>query len=290
MNTKELLQKVKEIEIKTRGLTRHVFSGDYHSAFKGKGMTFSEVRDYSFGDDVRQLDWNVTARFNEPFIKVFEEERELTVMLICDISGSANFGTKSRNKKELMLELCAVLAFSAVANKDKVGALLVTDKVEKFIPPKKGRSHAMRILRDLIEHEPEATTTNLNEGVKYLSNVINKRSIVFVLSDFFDDNDFIEGLKIANRRHDLVALKLNDEAERELPKAGIIQLLDVETKQRKWVNTYSSTIRKKYKADYLKREERLFESFRKSRIDYAAISTDSHYLNALMLLFKKRGK
>ncbi len=290
MNTKELLQKVKEIEIKTRGLTRHVFSGDYHSAFKGKGMTFSEVRDYSFGDDVRQLDWNVTARFNEPFIKVFEEERELTVMLICDISGSANFGTKSRNKKELMLELCAVLAFSAVANKDKVGALLVTDKVEKFIPPKKGRSHAMRILRDLIEHEPEATTTNLNEGVKYLSNVINKRSIVFVLSDFFDDNDFIEGLKIANRRHDLVALKLNDEAERELPKAGIIQLLDVETKQRKWVNTYSSTVRKKYKADYLKREERLFESFRKSRIDYAAISTDSHYLNALMLLFKKRGK
>lgn len=290
MNTKELLQKVKEIEIKTRGLTRHVFSGDYHSAFKGKGMTFSEVRDYSFGDDVRQLDWNVTARFNEPFIKVFEEERELTVMLICDISGSANFGTKSRNKKELMLELCAVLAFSAVANKDKVGALLVTDKVEKFIPPKKGRSHAMRILRDLIEHEPEATTTNLNEGVKYLSNVINKRSIVFVLSDFFDDNDFIEGLKIANRRHDLVALKLNDKAERELPKAGIIQMLDVETKQRKWVNTYSSTVRKKYKADYLKREERLFESFRKSRIDYAAISTDSHYLNALMLLFKKRGK
>jgi uncharacterized protein (DUF58 family) len=290
MNTKELLQKVKEIEIKTRGLTRHVFSGDYHSAFKGKGMTFSEVRDYSFGDNVRQLDWNVTARFNEPFIKVFEEERELTVMLICDISGSTNFGTKSRNKKELMLELCAVLAFSAVANKDKVGALLVTDKVEKFIPPKKGRSHAMRILRDLIEHEPEATTTNLNEGVKYLSNVINKRSIVFVLSDFFDDNDFIEGLKIANRRHDLVALKLNDEAERELPKAGIIQMLDVETKQRKWVNTYSSTVRKKYKADYLKREERLFESFRKSRIDYAAISTDSHYLNALMLLFKKRGK
>lgn len=290
MNTKELLQKVKEIEIKTRGLTRHVFSGDYHSAFKGKGMTFSEVRDYSFGDDVRQLDWNVTARFNEPFIKVFEEERELTVMLICDISSSTNFGTKSRNKKELMLELCAVLAFSAVANKDKVGALLVTDKVEKFIPPKKGRSHAMRILRDLIEHEPEATTTNLNEGVKYLSNVINKRSIVFVLSDFFDDNDFIEGLKIANRRHDLVALKLNDKAERELPKAGIIQMLDVETKQRKWVNTYSSTVRKKYKADYLKREERLFESFRKSRIDYAAISTDSHYLNALMLLFKKRGK
>jgi len=290
MNTKELLQKVKEIEIKTRGLTRHVFSGDYHSAFKGKGMTFSEVRDYSFGDDVRQLDWNVTARFNEPFIKVFEEERELTVMLICDISGSTNFGTKSRNKKELMLELCAVLAFSAVANKDKVGALLVTEKVEKFIPPKKGRSHAMRILRDLIEHQPEATTTNLNEGVKYLSNVINKRSIVFVLSDFFDDNDFIEGLKIANRRHDLVALKLNDEAERELPKAGIIQLLDVETKQRKWVNTYSSTVRKKYKTDYLKSEERLFESFRKSRIDYAAISTDSHYLNALMLLFKKRGK
>ncbi len=290
MRTKELLQKVKEIEIKTRGLTRHVFSGDYHSAFKGKGMTFSEVRDYSFGDDVRQLDWNVTARFNEPFIKVFEEERELTVMLICDISGSTNFGTKSRNKKELMLELCAVLAFSAVANKDKVGALLVTDKVEKFIPPKKGRSHAMRILRDLIEHEPEATTTNLNEGVKYLSNVINKKSIVFVLSDFFDDNDFIEGLKIANRRHDLVALKLNDEAERELPKAGIIQLLDAETKQRKWVNTYSSNVRKKYKADYLKREERLIKSFRKSRIDYAAISTDSHYLNALMLLLKKRGK
>lgn len=290
MDTKELLQKVKEIEIKTRGITRQVFSGEYHSAFKGKGMTFSEVRDYSFGDDVRKLDWNVTARFNEPFIKVFEEERELTVMLICDISGSTNFGTVVKSKKQLLLELCAVLAFSAVANNDKVGAILVTNKVEKFIPPKKGRAHAMRILRDLIEYEPDTQTTNLNEGIKFFSKIINKRSIAFILSDFFDDNDFIEGLKIANRKHDIVALKLNDEAEKELPKIGFIQMLDSETGKRRWVNTFSSSARERYRKGYDQREEQLFTDFRKAKIDYTSISTDAHYLNALMLLFKKRGK
>ncbi|MGB0933824.1 MAG: DUF58 domain-containing protein [Lishizhenia sp.] len=290
MDTKELLQKVKEIEIKTRGLTRQVFSGEYHSAFKGKGMTFSEVRDYSFGDDIRKIDWNVTARFSEPFIKVFEEERELTVMLICDISGSTNFGTVVKSKKQLLLELCAVLAFSAVANNDKVGAIFVTNKVEKFIPPKKGRAHAMRILRDLIEYEPEAKTTHLNEGIKFFTKIVNKRSIAFILSDFYDDNDFIEGLKIANRKHDIVALKLNDEAEKELPKMGIIQLLDSETGKRKWVNTSSKSTRNKHKKAFLDREESLMIDFRKSKIDYAAISTDAHYLNALMLLFKKRKK
>lgn len=290
MNTKELLKKVKEIEIKTRGLTRQVFSGEYHSAFKGKGMTFSEVRDYNFGDDVRNLDWNVTARFNQPFIKVFEEERELTVMLILDISGSNDFGTKVRTKKQLMLELSAVLAFSAVVNNDKVGAIFVSDKVEKFIPPKKGRTHAMMILRDLIEHDPKHLKTDINQGIKYFTNVIKKRSIAFMISDFYDDNNFIEGLKIANRRHDMVALRLYDEAEKELPKAGIIQMLDAETEKRKWVNTFSSSVRKQYKEDYIKKEEELFTSFRKAGLDYAAISTDSQYLNALMLLFKKRAK
>lgn len=288
MDTKDLLKKVQEIEIKTRGLTKQVFSGEYHSAFKGKGMAFSEVKDYQFGDDVRNIDWNVTARFNEPFVKVFEEERELTVMLIIDVSGSGDFGTIERSKRELILEVAAVLGFSATINNDKVGAIFVSDQVEKFIPAKKGRSHVLKILRELIDLEPKSKRTNLNEGLKYFRNVIKKRSIAFVLSDFIDDNDYFEGLKIANRKHDMVALRVFDPAERELPKIGIVQLFDAEKGIKKWVNTNMSSVREKFNNRYKQFEDKLLDSFRKSGVDYAALSTHGKYLRELNALFMQR--
>jgi uncharacterized protein (DUF58 family) len=290
MNTKDLLKKVREIEIKTRGLTRQVFSGEYHSAFKGKGMAFSEVKNYQFGDDVRNIDWNVTARFNEPFVKIFEEERELTVILILDISGSNDYGTKKKSKKELMLEVAAVLAFSAVMNNDKVGAVLVTDQMEKYIPPKKGRAHALMILRDLIDFEPKGKGTDISQGLKYFRNVIKKRSICFVVSDFYDSNDFIEGLKIANKKHDVVALRLFDPSEKELPKMGLIQMYDAEKGVTKWVNTSARYVREKYNKRYENFEEKLNTSFRKSGIDYATLSTEGKYLVELNNLFLSRGR
>lgn len=288
MDIKDLLKKVQEIEIKTRGLTKQVFSGEYHSAFKGKGMAFSEVKDYQFGDDVRNIDWNVTARFNEPFVKVFEEERELTVMLIIDVSGSGDFGTIERSKRELILEVAAVLGFSATINNDKVGAIFVSDQVEKFIPAKKGRSHVLKILRELIDLESNGKGTNLNEGLKYFRNVIKKRSIAFVLSDFIDDNDYFEGLKIANRKHDMVALRVFDPAERELPKIGIVQLFDAEKGIKKWVNTNMSSVREKFNNRYKQFEDKLLDSFRKSGVDYAALSTHGKYLRELNILFMQR--
>lgn len=288
MDIKDLLKKVQEIEIKTRGLTKQVFSGEYHSAFKGKGMAFSEVKDYQFGDDVRNIDWNVTARFNEPFVKVFEEERELTVMLIIDVSGSGDFGTMERSKRELILEVAAVLGFSATINNDKVGAIFVSDQVEKFIPAKKGRSHVLKILRELIDLESNGKGTNLNEGLKYFRNVIKKRSIAFVLSDFIDDNDYFEGLKIANRKHDMVALRVFDPAERELPKIGIVQLFDAEKGIKKWVNTNMSSVREKFNNRYKQFEDKLLDSFRKSGVDYAALSTHGKYLRELNILFMQR--
>ncbi|MDB2697591.1 DUF58 domain-containing protein [Crocinitomicaceae bacterium] len=288
MDAKDLFKKVQEIEIKTRGLSKQVFSGEYHSAFKGKGMAFSEVKDYHFGDDVRNIDWNVTARFNEPFVKVFEEERELTVMLIIDVSGSGNFGTIERSKRELLLEIAAVLGFSATINNDKVGAIFVSDQIEKFIPPKKGRTHSLMILRELIDLNPKSKGTNLNEGLKYFRNVIKKRSIGFVLSDFIDDNDYFEGLKIANRKHDMVALRVFDPAERELPKIGIVQLYDSEKGVKKWVNTNLPSVRERFNNRYQQFEEKLSDSFRKSGVDYAALSTHGKYLKALNALFMQR--
>ena len=290
MNTKDLLKKVREIEIKTRGLTKQVFSGEYHSAFKGKGMAFSEVKNYQFGDDVRNIDWNVTARFNEPFVKIFEEERELTVILILDISGSNDYGTKKKSKKELMLEVAAVLAFSAVMNNDKVGAVFVSDQMEKYIPPKKGRAHALMILRDLIDFEPKGKGTDISQGLKYFRNVIKKRSICFVVSDFYDSNDFIEGLKIANKKHDVVALRLYDPSEKVLPKMGLIQMYDAEKGVTKWVNTSARFVREKYKKRYESFEEKLNTSFRKSGVDYATISTEGKYLVELNNLFLSRGR
>ena len=229
METKELIKKIQRLEIKTKGLTKHIFSGEYHSAFKGRGMTFSEVRDYQFGDEVRTIDWNVTARFNDPYVKVFDEERELTVMLIIDISGSEDFGTTEKTKKDLALELAAVLSFSAISNNDKVGAIFVSDKMEKYIAPGKGKKHALIILRELIEFKPTSTGTNISEGLKFFRNTQKKRSIAFVLSDFMDSNNYMEALKVARRKHDMVALRLVDDAEKNLPSMGIVQLFNAET-------------------------------------------------------------
>ncbi|HEX3009550.1 MAG TPA: DUF58 domain-containing protein, partial [Bacteroidales bacterium] len=228
MEATELLKKVRKIEIKTRGLSNHIFAGEYHSAFKGRGMAFSEVREYQYGDDIRNIDWNVTARFNHPYIKIFEEERELTVVLVIDVSGSREFGTSERLKKTLLAELAAIISFSAIQNNDKIGVILFSDKVEKFIPPKKGRQHILRVIRELIEFEPQSKTTNISEGLKYLTNAINKRSVAFLISDFLSP-DFSDAIRIANRKHDLVALRIYDRREAELPPIGLAQVKDAET-------------------------------------------------------------
>lgn len=288
METKELLKKVREIEIRTRGLTKQVFSGEYSSAFKGRGMTFSEVRNYQFQDDVRNIDWNVTARFNEPYVKVYEEERELSVFLILDVSGSNHFGTTDKTKHELMLETAAVLAFSAVANNDKVGVIFVSDKVEKYIPPKKGRTHAMRILRELINIEPESKGTHLNEGIRFFRNIVKKRSICFVISDFYDENDFMFGLKIANSRHDVIAIKISDPAEEKLPNLGLIKMYDAEKEESIWINSSSKKVRENFSQRNQKYEKELKDSFRKAGVDFAVLSTEGKYLEALNTLFLMR--
>lgn len=288
METKELLKKVREIEIRTRGLTKQVFSGEYSSAFKGRGMTFSEVRNYQFQDDVRNIDWNVTARFNEPYVKVYEEERELSVFLILDVSGSNHFGTTDKTKHELMLETAAVLAFSAVANNDKVGVIFVSDKVEKYIPPKKGRTHAMRILRELINIEPESKGTHLNEGIRFFRNIVKKRSICFVISDFYDENDFMYGLKIANSRHDVIAIKISDPAEEKLPNLGLIKMYDAEKEKSIWINSSSKKVRENFSQRNQKYEKELKDSFRKAGVDFAVLSTEGKYLEALNTLFLMR--
>ena len=248
MDTKELLKKVRKIEIKTKGLSSQVFSGEYHSAFKGRGMAFSEVREYMPGDEIRTIDWNVTARFNHPYVKVFEEERELTVMLIVDISASESFGTKEMLKREIIAELCAVLAFSATQNNDKIGLTLFTDQIELYVPPKKGKKHILRIIRELIEFQPNGKKTDIKEALRYFTNMVKKRSIAFIVSDFMDDN-FEDALKVANKKHDIVALKIEDAIENEIPNIGLIQLKDNETGQTKWINTSSKKTRTKYKAN-----------------------------------------
>lgn len=288
MDTKELLKKIRRLEIKAKGLTKHIFSGEYHSAFKGRGMTFSEVRDYHFGDEVRTIDWNVTARFNDPYVKVFDEERELTVMLIIDVSGSEHFGTQEKTKKDLALELAAVLSFSAISNNDKVGAIFVSDKIERYIAPKKGKKHALIILREFIELQPENKGTNLDEGLKFFRNTQKKRSIAFVISDFMDDNNFIEGLKVSRKKHDMVAIRLLDEAERELPNLGLIQLYNAETDETTWVNSNSAQAKEIHRKNFIQFEENLFSELQKSGIDYASISTSEDFIMPLVKLFQNR--
>lgn len=288
METKELIKKVRKIEIKTKHLSNQIFSGEYHSAFKGRGMAFSEVREYAVGDEIRTIDWNVTARFNEPFVKVFEEERQLTVMLLVDISASGMFGTHNQLKRETITELCAVLAFSAVSNNDQIGLILFSDKIEKFIPPKKGKSHILRIIRELINFEPTGKETDIALSLKYFTQMIKKKSIAFVLSDFMDEG-FADALKIASRKHDVVALKVHDKAEADLPSIGLAKFADLETGETKWVNTSSKKVRETYKLKHEAREERVRQIFRKSKTDFAEIVTDEPYIKPLMNLFKKRG-
>lgn len=287
METSELLKKVRKIEIRSRGLSNQVFSGEYHSAFKGRGMAFSEVREYQPGDDIRTIDWNVTARLNHPYVKVFEEERELTVMLLVDVSESGSFGTQQQMKQDLITELCAVLAFSAIQNNDKIGVIFFSDKIEKFIPPKKGKSHILRIIRELIAFKPESTGTDIKFALRYCTNVIKKRSIAFVISDFMDES-FEDALKIANRKHDVVALRIFDKREMELPDIGLIRVKEAETGTLKWVDTSDSEVRRQYMVEAKRNELRLKDIFNRSGVDTANISTSESYVKPLMNLFKKR--
>ena len=287
METSELLKKVRKIEIKTKGLSKQVFSGEYHSAFKGRGMAFSEVRNYIPGDEIRTIDWNVTARFNEPYVKVFEEERELTVMLIVDISGSESFGSGEVLKREFIAEIGAVLAFSATQNNDKIGAILFSDKIELYIPPKKGRKHILRIIRELIEFKPKSNLTNISEVVQHFNNLIKKRAIAFLISDFLESN-LENALKITAKKHDLIALRVFDEREKELPNTGMTLFSDSETGKKKWINTGKKRVREIYYNNSLSREHSILESFKKSKVDHANICIQDGYIQPLMNLFKKR--
>ena len=287
MDTKELLKKVRKIEIKTRRLSDHIFGGEYHSTFKGRGMTFSEVRQYQFGDDVRSIDWNVTARYNEPYVKVFEEERELTMMLLVDISGSEFFGTVQQFKKDTITEIAATLAFSAIQNNDKVGLLLFSDEIELFIPPKKGKSHVLRIIRELIEFKPNSKKTSINNALKYLSSVMKKKAIVFILSDFIDTG-YDSALKIVGKKHDVTGIRVYDKLETELPKLGMVPMRDAESGQIKLVNTNSKSVRSNYRANYLKTVDYYEDSFTKSGSGVINTRIDESYVKKLLGYFKRR--
>ncbi|MCJ7466661.1 MAG: DUF58 domain-containing protein [Maribacter sp.] len=288
MDTKELLKKVRKIEIKTRRLSDHIFGGEYHSTFKGRGMTFSEVRQYQFGDDVRSIDWNVTARYNEPFVKVFEEERELTMMLMVDVSGSEMFGTTHQFKKEIITEISATLAFSALQNNDKAGLILFSDEVELFIPPKKGKSHVLRIIRELLEFRPKSNKTDITEALKFLSSVMKKKAIVFVLSDFIAD-DYEKTLKIAGNKHDVTGIRVFDEKEESIPNLGMVQMQDAETGMVRLVNTQSKSVRLAYSKYNAERVDYFRETFTKSGCGTLSCRVDESYVKKLLGYFKRRG-
>ncbi|MBU2975149.1 DUF58 domain-containing protein [Zobellia sp. B3R18] len=288
MDTKELLKKVRKIEIKTRRLSDHIFGGEYHSTFKGRGMTFSEVRQYQFGDDVRNIDWNVTARYNEPYIKVFEEERELTMMLMVDVSGSELFGTSNQFKKDVITEISATLAFSAMQNNDKAGLILFSDQIELYIPPKKGKSHVLRIIRELLEFKPKSNKTNVAEALKFLSSVMKKKAIVFVLSDFIAE-DYEKTLKISGNKHDLTGIRVYDEREESIPNLGMVQMQDAETGKISLVNTQSKSVRRAYGAYYQQRVDYFQETFTKSGCGVLSCRVDESYVKKLLGYFKRRG-
>lgn len=289
MDANDLLKKVRKIEIKTKGLSQNIFAGEYHSAFKGRGMTFSEVREYQYGDDIRDIDWNVTARHNHPYIKVYEEERELTVMLLVDVSGSKNFGAEGVVKKEMIAEIGATLAFSANQNNDKVGVIFFSNKIEKFIPPKKGRKHVLLIIRELLDLKSEEKGTDVNVALQYLIDALKKRCTTFLISDFIDQHDYYKSLSIASRKHDLTAIQVYDKREAQLPNVGLMKMLDSETGATKWINTSSSKIRKIYSKWWYERQLFMNETLIKCKVDSASITTDEDYVKALMGLFKKRG-
>ena len=289
MDTKEILKKVRKIEIKTKRLSNDIFGGEYHSSFKGRGMTFSEVRQYQFGDDVRGIDWNVTARYNEPYVKVFEEERELTMMLMADVSGSEHFGTSNQFKKDIVTEIAATLAFSATQNNDKVGLILFSDDIELFIPPKKGKGHVLRIIRELIEFKPKSKKTNIDVALKFLSSVLKKRAIVFMLSDFMDD-DYEKSAKIAGSKHDLTGIRVYDKHDEEIPNLGMVPMLDAETNSLQLVNTSSKNIRINYKANALRLTDFFMNTFKRSGAGVINTRVDESYVKKLLGYFKYKGR
>lgn len=288
METSELLKRVRQIEIKTRGLSNNIFAGQYHSAFKGRGMAFSEVREYQYGDDVRDIDWNVTARYNKPFIKVFEEERELTVILLVDVSNSLDFGSQTQFKKDMVTEIAATLAFSAIQNNDKIGVIFFSDKIEKFIPPKKGRKHILFIIRELLDFKPESKKTDIKVAIEYLTHVIKKKCTAFILSDFIDENQYSTALTIANRRHDIIAIQVYDRRIAELPDVGLVNFRDAETGVEKWIDTSSKKIRMLHGEWWKKKQDMLSDIFTKSNVDYVSVRTDQDYVRSLLNLFAKR--
>ena len=288
MDTSEILKKVRKIEIKARGLSSNIFAGQYHSAFKGRGMAFSEVREYQYGDDVRDIDWNVSARFHKPYVKVYEEERELTVMLLIDVSGSLDFGTLNATKREVAAEIAATLAFSAMQNNDKIGVIFFSNKIEKFIPPQKGRKHILFIIRELLGFQPEDKRTDISQAIKYLTNVIKKRCTTFLISDFMDSKPYKDALTIANRKHDIVAIQVYDRRETELPSVGLMKIKDAETSEERWIDTSSSRVRETYRKWWLQCQGKMEDTLKKCRVDSISIQTDDDYVKALITLFSKR--
>lgn len=288
MDANELLKKVRKIEIKTKGLSQNIFAGEYHSAFKGRGMTFSEVREYQYGDDIRDIDWNVTARHNKPYIKVYEEERELTVMLLVDISGSRRFGAIGIEKREMIAEIAATIAFSAIQNNDKIGIIFFTNKIEKFIPPKKGKKHILFIIRELLNMEPSNNGTDISLALKYLTDALKKRCTTFLISDFIDQNDYSKAMTIASNKHDLIAIQVYDKRETTLPNVGLIQIEDLETGERQLIDTSSKSTRNAFSKWWYNRQQIMVETMNKSKVDLASVSTDENFVKSLMNLFKNR--
>ena len=288
METSELLKKVRHIEIKARGLSRNIFAGQYHSAFKGRGMAFSEVREYQYGDDMRDIDWNVTARYNRPYVKIFEEERELTVMLMIDVSESLGFGSSEKIKRDMVAEIAATLAFSAIQNNDKIGVIFFSDKIEKFIPPKKGRKHILFIIREILGFQPESAGTDINAALRYMTNAIKKRCTTFVISDFIDNGDYKPSLRIANRKHDIVAIQVYDKLSTRLPALGLMKVKDPETGGETWIDTSSKRVRDNYANWWQNRQSEMAQTFKQSSVDNVSVSTEDDYARALLQLFQRR--
>lgn len=289
MEANELIKKVRKIDIKTRGLSQNIFAGEYHTAFKGRGMTFSEVREYQYGDDIRDIDWNVTARHNHPYVKVYEEERELTVMLLIDVSRSRLFGAVGEEKREMIAEIAATLAYSAITNNDKIGVIFFSDKIEKFIPPKKGKKHILLIIRELLDFTPKSSGTDIGVALRYFTDALKKRCTTFLISDFINDSDFTRQLQVACNKHDLIAIQVYDKRDMNLPDVGLMKVTDLETGASRWVNTSSKQTRKAYGKWWYDRQQAMVETFSKSRVDYASIATDEDFARSLMALFKNRG-
>lgn len=289
MEANELLKKVRKIEIKTRGLSQNIFAGEYHTAFKGRGMTFSEVREYQYGDDIRDIDWNVTARHNHPYVKVYEEERELTVMLLIDVSRSRMFGAEGDEKREVIAEVAATIAFSAIQNNDKIGVIFFSDKIEKFIPPKKGRKHILFIISQLIDFKPENNGTDISQVLRYFTDALKKRCTTFLISDFIDDHDYYTAMSVAANKHDVIGIQIYDKRDAQLPDVGLMRVSDLETGNNRWINTSSGNVRKAYNKWWYDRQQKMIDTLQRCRVDLATITTDEDFVKSLMSLFKKRG-